>query len=447
MLRKLGFMVVGISLLLAIYGFSKPANVHEYHLDNGLKIVVKVDRRAPVVVSQIWYKVGSADEPKGLGGISHVLEHMMFKGTKKYPPGEFSRIIAANGGRDNAFTSRDYTAYFQTLEKSRLEISLQMEADRMRNLTLPEAEFNKEIKVVMEERRLRTDDNPQALTYEQFYATAFKQGPYHHPIIGSMNDLNNISVNNLRDWYQRYYVPNNATLVVVGDVQPGKVYQMAKKHFGPIPARKVRANGIERVDGQKRLRRIDTHMQAQLPYLTMGYRVPVLAGAKHDWEPYALEVLAAILDGGPSARMPGQLVRRDGLAAGIGVSYNLVARYNDLFVIQAIPGAGVAVTDLEKAIRQMLTRMKQEAVSEDELAIVKARVMANKVYEEDSIFYQAMEMGILETVGLGWQRADDYTRRIQAVTPQQVMAVAKKYLRDDRLTVAILHPQASKEAR
>lgn len=447
MLRKIVFSLLALLLAGMLYGFAKPGNVHEYRLKNGLKIIVKVDRRAPVVVSQIWYKVGSADEPRGLGGISHVLEHMMFKGTRQYPPGEFSRIIAANGGSDNAFTSRDYTAYFQTLEKSRLEISLEMEADRMRNLTLPEKEFDKEIKVVMEERRLRTDDNPQSLTYEQFYAAAFKQGPYNHPIIGSMDDLNNITVARLRDWYQRYYVPNNATLVIVGDVEPGKVQRLAQKHFAAIPARKVRANGIEKVDSQKQLRRIETQMPAQLPYLAMGYRVPVLAKSSEDWEPYALEVLAAILDGGPSSRMSEQLVRRDSVAAGVGVSYNLVARYNDLFVIQGIPAAGRSSAELEDAIRAMINTLHEQPVSAGELAIVKARVKASKVYEQDSIFYQAMELGILETVGLGWQSSAEYSRRIEAVTWQQVQAVARKYLVDSRLTVATLQPQNNKGAQ
>ena len=206
--------------------------VHEYQLANGLKILVKEDHRAPVVVSQIWYKVGSSYEHSGSTGVAHVLEHMMFKGTKKHGPNEFSKIISANGGRENAFTGQDYTAYFQQLEKSRLPISFELEADRMANLNLRAEDFEKEVKVVMEERRMRTEDNPQALTYEQFAATAFVSSPYHHPIIGWMDDLEHMDVNDMRSWYKHWYAPNNATLVVAGDVDPDAVFELAKKYFG-----------------------------------------------------------------------------------------------------------------------------------------------------------------------------------------------------------------------
>ncbi|HDJ86948.1 MAG TPA: insulinase family protein, partial [Chromatiales bacterium] len=210
--------------------------VHEYRLDNGLRVLVKEDHRAPVVVSQVWYKVGSGDEHGGITGISHALEHMMFQGTAKHPAGEFSRIVAANGGRENAFTGRDYTAYFQLLAKDRLPVSFELESDRMRNLSLKEADFRKEIQVVMEERRLRTDDNPQALTYERFNAAAFVSSPYHHPVIGWMDDLRNLKIGDLRAWYRRWYAPNNATLVVVGDVDPQAVLRLAERYFGPLPA-------------------------------------------------------------------------------------------------------------------------------------------------------------------------------------------------------------------
>ena len=208
--------------------------VHEYQLDNGLKLIVKEDHRAPVMVSQVWYKVGSSYEHDGITGVSHVLEHMMFKGTSAHPAGEFSRIIAENGGSENAFTSRDYTAYFQTMEKSRLPVSFELEADRMRNLVIPEQEFLKEVQVVMEERRMRTEDNPQSLTYEQFNATAYVNSPYRIPVIGWMDDLESMHVEDLKSWYRKWYAPNNATVVVVGDVDPDQVYALAKKYFGPL---------------------------------------------------------------------------------------------------------------------------------------------------------------------------------------------------------------------
>ena len=214
-------------------------DVQEFMLDNGLKLVVKEDHRAPVVVSQVWYKVGSSYEHAGITGISHALEHMMFKGTKKYPPGEFSRIIATNGGEENAFTSSDYTAYFQTLEKSRLPISFELESDRMRNLVLPKDEFAREIEVVKEERRMRTEDDPQALLYETLNATAFETSPYRQPIIGWMSDLEAMKISSLKDWYKKWYAPNNATVVVVGDVNADEVYKLALKYFAPLPRENI----------------------------------------------------------------------------------------------------------------------------------------------------------------------------------------------------------------
>ena len=212
------------------------AEVHEYTFENGLKLLVKEERRAPVVVSQTWYRIGSSYEHDGITGISHVLEHMMFKGTEKHPGDEFSRIISENGGRGNAFTGKDYTAYFQILEKSRLEVSFRLEADRMRNLLLPEEEFKKEIEVVKEERRLRTEDRPVAYLHEAALSAAFQTAPYRHPIIGWMSDLDAMQVDDLKGWYQRWYAPNNATLVVVGDVEHEMVYRLARKYFGPLKA-------------------------------------------------------------------------------------------------------------------------------------------------------------------------------------------------------------------
>ena len=242
-------------------------NVYEKTLKNGLKVIVKEDHRAPIMVSQVWYKVGSSYEHNGITGVSHVLEHMMFKGTKKYPPGEFSRIIAANGGQENAFTGRDYTAYFQTMEKRRLPISFEMEADRMRNVVLLEEEFKKEIQVVMEERRMRTEDNPHALTYEQFSAAAYVNSPYHWPIIGWMNDLENMNVDDLAKWYRTWYAPNNATVVVAGDVNPDEVFALAKEHFGDIEPSVIPKVKPRTEIKQKGIKRLTVKAPAQVPAL------------------------------------------------------------------------------------------------------------------------------------------------------------------------------------
>ena len=414
--------------------------VREFMLDNGLKLLVKEDHRAPVVVSQIWYKVGASYEHGGITGVSHVLEHMMFKGTKKHGPGEFSKIIAENGGRENAFTGRDYTAYFQQLEKSRLPISFELEADRMRNLTLPPDQFRKELAVVIEERRMRTEDKPQALVYEKFNAAAWVSSPYHQPIIGWMNDLQNLTVEDLRPWYARWYAPDNATLVVVGDVDARHVKALAEKYFGDIPPAKRQPLKPRIEPEQKGPRRITVRVPARLPYLLMGYKVPVLKTAQQDWEPYALEVLAGILSGGNSARFPRELVRKQQIAASVDAGYNLYARQADLFLIDATPADGHTAAEVEAAIQAQLQRLRETPVSARELARIKAQVVAGKVYERDSVFYQAMQLGTLETVGLGWQRMDEYADRVRAVTAEQVRQVAQKYLQENRLTVAVLDP-------
>lgn len=415
--------------------------VHETTLANGLKVIVKEDHRAPVVVSQIWYKVGSSYEYGGLTGISHVLEHMMFKGTPNHPPGEFSRLIAEHGGRENAFTAQDYTAYFQQLERSRLPIAFALEADRMRHLTLDAGEFAKELQVVKEERRLRTDDNPQALTWEAFSAAAWQVSPYRHPIIGWMNDLENLAVTDLRQWYQTWYAPNNATLVVVGDVTPQEVFALAERHYGPLQPSTLTPPKPRLEPPQRGERRIVVKAPAELPYLIMGYKVPTLKTAAEDWKPYALEVLGGVLDGGRSARLPRALVRDQQIAASVSAGYSLTARLDDLFTFSGTPAQGHDVAALERAIKAQIERLKTAPVSADELARIKAQVTAAKVYELDSVFYQAMQIGVMETVGLNWRLLEEYPQRIAAVTPAQVMAVAQEFFTDDNLTVAVLEPQ------
>ncbi len=438
-------IMLGFWVLTAISSAALAANnesaVQEFTLKNGLKLLVKEDHRAPVVVTQIWYKVGASYEHNGITGVSHVLEHMMFKGTKKHGPGEFSKIIAENGGRENAFTGRDYTAYFQQLEKSRLPVSFELEADRMRNLSLPPDHFKKELAVVIEERQMRTEDKPRALVYEKFNAAAWVSSPYHQPIIGWMNDLQNLRVEDLKPWYARWYAPNNATLVVAGDVKADEVLKLAQKYFADIPPSELQPLKPRIEAPQKGPRRITVRVPAKLPYLLMGYKVPVLKTAKDDWEPYALEVLAGILSGGNSARFPKELVRKQQIAVSADVGYNPYARQAEIFLLDATPAAGHSVEEVEQAILAQLQRLKDRPVTAQELARIKAQVVASKVYERDSLFYQAMQLGTLETVGLGWQRMDEYADRVRAITAEQVQQVAKKYLQEDSMTVAVLEPQ------
>jgi len=424
---------------------SKPTQVHESSLANGLKILVKPDHRAPVAVFQIWYKVGSSYEHEGITGVSHVLEHMMFQGSENLEPGEFSRIIAENGGRENAFTGRDYTAYFQQLEKSRLEVSFRLESERMHRLLLKQEEFDKELQVVMEERRLRTEDKPKSQTYEYFNATAHLTSPYRNPIIGWMQDLEAMEVQDLEDWYRRWYSPNNATIVVVGDVEPKQVVALAEQYFGDIP--RVDFEPLDqRVEiPQAGERRMVVKQVAQLPYLIMGYQVPVLNSAEQDWEPYALDMLAGVLSGGDSARLPTRLVRQQRVAVTAGAGYDLHARLSSLFTVSGVPAEGHSLDELEQALREQIAELQRKPVTEAELERIKAQVIANAVYERDSVFYQAMQLGMLETVGLGWQRSEAYVDKLRGITAEQVQAVAKKYLNADQLTVAHMLPQPRPE--
>lgn len=420
------------------------AKVHEFTLDNGLKLLVKEDHRAPVMVSQVWYKVGSSYEHSGITGISHMLEHMMFKGTKTLEPNEFSQIISAKGGELNAFTGRDYTAYFEQMASDQVEVSFRLEADRMRNLVLTEEALRKERQVVMEERRMRTEDSPNALTYERFNAIAFLTSPYHHPTIGWMSDIKHYELADLQAWYQKWYAPNNATVVVVGDVDPEKVYALAEKYFGPLRPEKITPPKPRPEIPQTGRREIFVRAPAELPYLLLGWKVPVIKTAEEDWKPYALEVLAGILDGGRSSRFSKDLIRGSQVAASVGASYDLYARLKDQFVIAGTPAQGHTIAELEKAIKAQIERLRKERVSQEELERIKNQVVAHKVYEQDSIFFQAMQLGLLETVGLDWRLADAYVDRVQAVTAEQIQAVAQEYLQEKGLTRGELIPMPIK---
>ena len=419
--------------------------VQSYRLSNGMKVLVLESHRAPVVVSQVWYKVGGSYEHDGITGVSHVLEHMMFKGTPQHPSGEFSEIIAANGGKENAFTSKDYTAYFQRISSDKLAICIEMEADRMKNLVLDEDEFIKEVEVVKEERRLRTDDKPTALTFERFNAVAYTNNPYRQPIIGWMEDLDSMSIDDLRSWYRTWYAPNNATLVVVGDVDADEVFSLAKQHFGALSSVELPAVKPRHEAEQYGTQRISVQLPAKIPTLIMGYKTPVLKSAVlkesvEKWEVYALEVLSGLLDGGESARLTRNLVRGKQLVTSVGASYNPYALHDSLFIFSAVPAGDNAIDVLEFAIKEEIKLIQDNPPDQDELDRVIAQVVASTVYEQDSSFYQAMQIGILETVGLGWQTKEEYIKQVKAVTAEQVQQVAKKYLIAKNLTVAVLDP-------
>lgn len=414
--------------------------VYEYKLTNGMTILVKEDHRSPVVVSQIWYKVGGSYEPNGITGISHALEHMMFEGTKLHPGAEFSRIIYANGGEQNASTSADYTNYYQQLSADRLAISFELEADRMQNLQLTAKAFATEMHVVKEERRLRVDNNPQGLAYEYFKAAAHIANPYHQPVIGWMHDLQKFTTADIEQWYKQWYAPNNATLVVVGDVNPQQVFNLAQRYFGAIPPRpvpQVRTSSEIQPLGERNL---VVRTPAKLPWLLMGYNVPSLKTATAPWEAYALEVLSYVLDGGSSARFSKELIRTTQVASDINVNYSLYDRLPSLFVITATPSQGQTIAQLKAAILGQIQRVQTTLVTPQELERVKAQVIANKVFQQDSLVATATELGTLASIGLPWQLADSYTNEVTKITPAQIQTVARKYLISDNLTTAELIP-------
>ena len=430
-----------VLLCLPVFSSSAETKVFERTLSNGLKVLVKEDHRSPIAVSQVWYKVGSSYEPGGITGISHMLEHMMFKGTDKHPAGEFSRIVAENGGEENAFTGQDYTAYFQTMEASRLAVSFELEADRMQNLHLLPEELKKELQVVTEERRMRTDDNPQAKMQEQFMSVAYSNSPYKHPVIGWPSDIANYTVEDLQAWYQRWYAPNNATLVVVGDVQPTAVFDLAEKYFGALKPSDIKPLKPQAEIEQLGVRKMTVKVPAKLPSILMGYKVPVLKTATNEADAYALEVLAGVLDGGSSARLSSDLVRGKQIAVAASAGYGLISRMSDMFELEATPAEGRTVIELEAALKNEIKKLQQTLISKEELQRIKAQVLASDIFQKDSGFYQAMEIGTLETVGLGWQKANDYVANINKVTAEQVREVAQKYLVEDHLSIAYLEPQ------
>lgn len=409
-------------------------------LRNGMKVIVKEDHRAPTAVQMVWYKVGSIDETNGNTGIAHALEHMMFKGTKNHQAGEFSRLVAELGGRENAFTNSDYTAYFQQVDQSKLEAVMALEADRMRNLQFDRDEFAREIRVVMEERRWRTDDQPQGLMSEALHAAAFVAHPYHHPVVGWMDDLEHMTVDDVKAWYQRWYAPNNATLIVSGDVSATKVEEMAEKYFGGIPARPIVRGKPQNEPSQHGMRRVIVKAPAENPYVILAFKAPALRNVESDQEVYALDVLSAVLDGYDNARLNRQLVRTDKVANSVGAGFDDITRGPALFTLEGSPSAGTTTAQLESLLRAEISRIAKDGVSASELQRVKTQLIASQIYKRDSIFGQTMEMGVMEMAGLSHKDIDRVVDKLKTVTQQQVQAVAQKYFGDDALTVVTLEP-------
>ncbi len=423
------------------------ANPYETTLANGLRVIVKEDHRAPTVVHMVWYRAGSMDEKDGTSGVAHALEHLMFKATKTLKSGEFNKRVAAAGGRDNAFTSRDYTAYYQIVPKEALPEMMQLESDRMSNLVLDPKEFASEIKVVMEERRMRTDDNPQALTGEAMRSVIFQAHPYRRPIIGWMNDLENMTWQDAREWYRQWYTPNNAYVLVVGDVDHREVFKLAQKTYGGHKSHALPVRKPQTEPEQKGIRRVSVKAPAKLPYLALAWKVPKLMDVRKDREGLALEVLASVLSGHDAARLAKRLVRETRVAQTAGASYDGTLRGEALFFLEGQPGDGKTVAELETALRGELESIRKDGVTAEDLARIKVQMIAAQVYKRDSLVSQAMEIGGFEAVGMNWRDIDLMIEQLKTVTPDEVQAVAKKYFSDDTLTVAVLDPQPLDESQ
>jgi zinc protease len=417
------------------------ADPYEFTLANGLRIIVKEDHRAPTVVQQVWYRAGSMDESPGTTGVAHVLEHMMFKGTLRVGPEQFSRLVAEAGGRDNAFTSTDFTVYHEQVHRDRLPLVMRLEADRMANLAIRPEEFAREIKVVMEERRLSTEDQPRSLLDENLLATAFEAHPYKWPTIGWMADLQNMTWKDAKTWYKNWYAPNNATVVVVGDVEPAKVLAWAKRYYGPLARKALPLRKPQSEPAQRGMKQVLLKAPAELPFVRFGYKAPALRDPQKDGEPFAIAVLVKVLGGNDAARLNQVLVRERRIATSAGAEYELVSRGPGMVFLNASAAEGHTGNELNSALRAIVAQVASQGVTPEELQRAKVQLLSELVFRRDSFFAQAMELGELESSGLSFRDADRIPDGFRAVTAEQVQKAASKYLIDDALTVAVLDPQ------
>jgi len=440
--------------LLASPGASAqtPPRAEQFTLSNGMTLIVKPDRRAPTAVHMLWVRVGAMDEVDGTSGVAHVLEHMMFKGTPSLKPGEFSRRVAALGGRENAFTSLDYTGYYQQIPAARLEDVMKLEADRFARNQWSDEEFRKELEVVKEERRLRTDDNPRAQLYEALHAATFVESSYRRPVVGWMSDLEAMTPADARAFYRRWYTPANAAVVVAGDVDVAQVRQWAQRHYGRIAAHAVPPRKPRTEPAQAGLRRLQYKAPAEQAYVALAFRVPGLQSLQvavpGDEDALALTVLSAVLDGYSGARLDRALTQGpDRVADSVGASNGLLGRGPQLFVLDGVPAKGKTPTQVEAALREQVARVAREGVSEAELQRVKTQWVASEVYKLDSVFNQARELGSYWAQGLPLDASERLIERLRAVTTEQVKSVAAKYFGDDQLTVGVLLPQPLDRSR
>ncbi|QGM47697.1 M16 family metallopeptidase [Methylocystis heyeri] len=416
-------------------------------LDNGMDVVVIPDHRTPVVTHMVWYKNGSADDPVGKSGIAHFLEHLMFKGTKQHPQGAFSNLVAELGGQENAFTSYDYTAYFQRIGKEHLATLMGFEADRMTNLVLTDEVVGPEREVVLEERHMRVDNDPSAELDETVQSTLFGHHPYGTPIIGWRHEIESLSREDALNYYNRFYTPENAILVVAGDVDAETVERLARETYGRIPARAeapLRARPQEPpARAERRVMLADEKVEQ--PGHERVFVVPSYSTAAPG-EAEALDLLAHILGGGPASVLYEALVREEKLAVSAGAYYMGTALDDTRLYIFVTPAEGVTLEDLDAALDRALERFVSSELKAEDLQRAKTRMIADAVYAQDSQVSLARWYGEALATGLGVGDVASWTDRIDAVTADAIVAAAQKWLDKKRSVTGFLLPKETAAA-
>ena len=440
-------IIFRISVLLILISFFSSVQseikfsdrVESYTLSNGLKVVLIEDKRSPSVVNSIWYKVGSSHEASGKTGISHVLEHMMFKGTKTLKPGEFSSIVKKMGGTENAFTSKDYTGYFQKIHTTDLERCIELESDRMKNLRLDENELRSEIEVVKEERRLRTDDNPVSKTFEKIMINAYGMNEYGIPIIGTMQNLGSISKNDLENLYKLHYQPKNAIVIIAGNFNADQVKGYIQKYYGRYENNKSSIKPNNKIEFSKKAS-FDVYDKVSKPIVFLSFKKPKF-DKNRIRELYALDLFIEIMDGGYSSRLTKNLIDNQKVALDIFLSNDTYNQYPNLIIIGGTPRGKISPEELKLKILEQLSNESINSVTERELVNAKARIKANNIYKFDSVFYQAMQVGMLETKDIGWENLDNYNSIIESISLDEVKESASKYFLNNKVFTAILRPE------
>ena len=432
----------------AVAAQSAALTAQQFTLSNGMTLIVQPDRRAPTVAHMLWVRVGSMDEVDGSSGVAHVLEHMMFKGTPDLKPGEFSRRVAALGGRENAFTTRDATSFHQQVGSQHLEAVMRLEADRFARNQWSDEEFRKELEVVKEERRQRTEDSPRARFFENFTATAWLTSPYRRPVIGWMDDLDVLTPQEARDFFRRWYVPANAAVVIAGDVDVDRVHALAESVYGRLPAGAGVPTRKPRDEvAQQGPRHMTFRAATEQAVVALAWQMPKLASPAAQeaasQDALALTVLSAVLDGYGVSRLDRALVQgadRKRLADSVGASYGLMGRGPQSFTLTAVPAAGVASDQVIAALKAEVARIAREGISAAELQRVKTQWAASETYKLDSVFNQAQELGSYWVNGWGVDAGPQLMARLQEVTAEQVQSVAQRLFGDERLTTGVLVP-------